>query len=126
MWMETKIVPDFRSLKPNLVGFAGLAVFSFVAAIVIYAANIFLIQTTLKLSLSQGDLLFIEGLVLVLFGFFVLITKERRMTPIGLKQQLLYGVPAISVRTAFPHDVVRVALAIVLTGLILIFLSFLA
>jgi len=122
---RARVLSGLRFSKSSLLRLVGLVFFSVVFAIVIYAVDIFLIQTILKLSLSKSDLLFIEGLVLVLFGSFVLVTGENRGSSTGLRQRLLTGVPAIRLRTAFPRDVVRVALSIVVAGLILIILSLL-
>ena len=114
-----------RFSKSSLLRLVGLVFFSVIFAIVIYAVDIFLIQTILKLSLSKSDLLFIEGLVLVVFGSFVLVTGENRASSIGPRQRLLTGVPALRLRTAFPRDVVRIALSIIVAGLTLILLSLL-
>jgi hypothetical protein len=119
------VLTDLRFSKLSLLRLIGLVLFSLVATIIIYAVDIFLTQTMLRLSLSKSDLLFIEGLVLVLFGSFVLVTGEHRAPSTGLKQRILYGAPATGMRTAFPRDIVRVALSIIVTGLILIILSLL-
>jgi len=100
--------------------------YSTIAAIAVYAVNVFLIQKMLKLSLSKSDLLFLEGLVLVLFGSYVLVTGERRSASTGLKQRAIYGAPpAAGMRTVFPRDVIRIALSIIIAGLVLIILSLL-
>ena len=114
-----------RFSKSSLLRLAGLLLFPVVFAVLIYAVDIFLIQMTLKLSLPRGDLLFIEGLVLVVFGSFVLVAGENRASSAGLRQRLLTGVPAIRLRTVFPRDIVRIAFLIIVTGSILILLSLL-
>jgi hypothetical protein len=120
-----EVLSDLRFSKLSQLKLVGLVVFSLVAAIVIYAVDVFLTQTILKLSLSKSDLLFLEGLVLVLFGSFVLATGEHRAPSLGLKQRILYGAPVTGMRTVFPSDVIRLSLSIIVAGLILIILSLL-
>jgi len=106
--------------------FVMIAFFSLIFATVIYFANSFYIFTYLneiEIALSQRDLLFLEGLLVMIFGGFFLFIggssgARARDFPITRYEY------KFEIRSTFTPNIMRTGVILISTGAILIVLCF--
>lgn len=110
-------------MRKALLKLTVLICVSVALAITIYLVNFVLMPNIAWLRISQKDLLFIEGLLFLVLGILFVIPGELRKPTIGAKQWILYGAPSIGTRGELTISLVFIALTLILTGTILIFLS---